>query len=110
SHHRAGESANASPLAHSLAKSGASPTPTASAVSWLRRASSWKIGPTVRPSGGGASVDWRSCEPALLPSPSHACGAGPSLSRGAGEGLWAALFFPFPHCGRGCLRAPPEGG
>src|SRR2546427_7891428 len=28
-----------------------------------------------------------------MPSPAHACGVGPSLTRGAGEGLMAPLFL-----------------
>ena len=37
---------------------------------------------------------------------------GPSLSRGAGEGLpyGADLLAPLPQCGRGWLRAQPDDG
>src|SRR6266566_4103773 len=48
-------SRSASPPAPSPARSGASPTPTASAVNWPRKASFSKIGRTVRRTGVAAS-------------------------------------------------------
>ena len=66
----------------------------------MRRAPSHAIDTPSRPIGGeGWGEGARPADEKATPSPSHACGVGPSLSRNAGEGL---IVMSLPDQGRTC--------